>query len=190
MAATAFKQYEFSGLRQVKITYKAPNAATVTIDGPVIAADGLQTSYSANEMTLNTSVGDVTLPTGINASPASITFIPHNVDDLLLIYPSASGGTGKFLMKATQCVPLEADIDYLKVCPNADGRTGPNFHFKGAIVTMAFDFQVARDDPGTVQMTFYPTPQPASVYGGSTSSNDYVYHMIDYTAASGGGGSD
>ena len=103
---------DFTGM--LKLTIRDNTAETpkfVVLGANQLGSDGLSISDSANEITIGTFAGDITLPNGIATSAGTATVIPLKTADMGKLFPQGWDETTKtWQMPIGGCDALDADV--------------------------------------------------------------------------------
>lgn len=170
--------YDWSGLRKLTIVTYTPDASGKSVGtshviiGDEIAADGLDLSLEANEQTIGSFNGDVTVPNGVNLGASTLSITPRSLETLEDFFPGAAFTSGRAmgLAQSATCSEGDVTIAFEKVCPGADGAVGVNYLLKHVQLTMGLEHDITRDDGFQLDLSFYPTWSPRSEYGETDSA--------------------
>lgn len=171
---------DFIGM--LKLTIRDNTTETpkfVVLGANQLGSDGLSISDSANEITIGTFAGDVTLPNGIATSAGTATVIPLKTADMGKLFPQGfDATTGTWQMPIGGCDALDADVVLEKVCDTKGGLI-----FRHAQISPAFETSRTRDDVFQVAIQFYQTPSLGSEYGltGDNANKQFLRQMFDGT---------
>lgn len=150
-----------------------------------VSADGLDDAPDVNEVTIDSISGGQDVDNGVNIHAVNLSLLPTSVKMLGQIFPDGyDATTNSWGMSVGGCGISDADIAIVKHC---DSKA--TIVYKHVSIPEVFENQRDRDDPLTVQMSFYPSLTAKSEYGvtGDKSTQTTPYLIFDgtYDAATG-----
>ena len=154
---------EFTGMRKVTIRDTSTgNTGTFIVKNPEdLSADGFMIALETNDVTESSYAGDSVTPVGTNISAATLSVIPHTIEDIGKIFPNGwDATTGTWQPTVGKCVLEDVTFAFEKICD-----TKGNIILRHAKIAVAFELGISRDDTTVIELKIYPTLSLGSQYG-------------------------